>query len=120
MSVIGLAFGINTMHFPFKIDVDGAADDVVDIFNNQLVIDMGRPYINGRRVDEDVWMNLKKIIIERCMPCFPVHYPALYIKLHHHKVTERAIATFNKVMDMIKDKGCPCHCHSNNDSNTRQ
>lgn len=101
------------MHFPFKINTDGAPDDVIDIFNNMLIVEMDRPYINGRLIDEATWLHIKKIMMERCMPCFPVHYPALYIKLHKHKVTERAIYTFNRVMNMVKDKGCPCLCHLN-------
>ena len=96
------------MHFPFKTEVP---DDVMDIFNNQLIVDMGRPYINGQPVDERTWTTIKRIITNRCMSCFPIHYPSLYIKLHNHKLTQRAIFVFKDAMYKIKDKGCPCSCH---------
>jgi len=96
------------MRFPINVP-----EDIYDVFQNKLIIDMGRPYINGRPVDESTWNNVKKIVKERCMPCFPIHYPALYIKLHSdkNKLTERSIEVFSTAMENIKNKGCPCDCH---------
>lgn len=112
VSVITLALVIE-MRFPIKTS-DGSElpGDINDVFQNVLVIDMGRPYVNGRRIDEETWNIFKKIVNKRCMPCFPVHYPALYISLHRHKLTQRAVSTFHTIMKNVMNKGCPCHCHA--------
>ena len=96
------------MRLPFEVP-----DDIYDVFQNKLIIDMGRPYINGRLVDVETWNTIKKIIKERCVPCFPIHYPALYIKLYFdkNKLTQRSISVFNASMERVKLNGCPCDCH---------
>jgi hypothetical protein len=106
------------MKFPFGFDIDGYVadlpEDIVEVFRNTLVVETRRPIINGRETDVPTWNTIKKIISSRCMICFPVHYPALYIRLHSYNkgTSRRAVCMFNDVMNKIKNKGCPCECHS--------
>lgn len=113
VSVISLTLGID-MEFPFNFRIEGYIPrDIVDVFKNTLIIEMGRPIINGKEVDERTWNTVKKIISSRCMVCFPVHYPALYIRLHNNNkgTSRRAAYMFNDVMSKILKRGCPCDCH---------
>ena len=102
------------MKFPFNFGIDGyVPDDVADVFRNTLIIEVRRPVINGKATDVPTWNIVKKIINSRCMVCFPVHYPALYIRLHSNNkgTSRRAVYMFTDVMNKIKSKGCPCDCH---------